>query len=73
MDHERRVIQMTCRSSTPTFRMDTATEKHPGRAREELLSKGYAFLGTQSGAPRASFTYRCRPPYSRYARLGELE
>jgi hypothetical protein len=36
------LLQMACRSSTTTFRRDTATERL--RAREELLSKGYAFL-----------------------------
>jgi hypothetical protein len=42
MDHERQLLQMACRSSTTTFRRDTATEKVPGP--RELLSKGYAFL-----------------------------
>jgi hypothetical protein len=45
---------MACRSSTTTFRRDTATEKVPGP--RELLSKGYAFLKNPIGmATHAQF------------------
>src|SRR4030095_8281925 len=60
------LLQMACRSSTTTFRRDTATERL--RAREELLSKGYAFL--EDPISRATRIPGLRPRRSRRARHG---